>query len=92
MLYIPLQGIRMGELLMKAGVRMLFLALLASQQHELDVSPGFSADMISIQADILFLIRMWEDRMPWMYNYQHGVEDGIEAIIHKLREESIIKQ
>jgi hypothetical protein len=72
--------------------RDLFLALLASQEHELGVSPGFSTDMISIQADILFLIRMWEDRMSWMYNYQPGVEDGIEAIIRKLREESIIRQ
>jgi hypothetical protein len=34
-----------------------------------------------------FLIRRWENRMPWLYNYQPGIEDDINLIIRRLRED-----
>jgi hypothetical protein len=47
-----------------------------------------SASMFGVQADILFMIRMWEERMPWMCNYQAGVKEGLDMIQQQVRREN----
>ena len=49
-------------------------------------APRLSSSMFEVQADILFMIRMWEERMPWMYTYQAGVKEGLDMIQQRLRQ------
>jgi Choline/ethanolamine kinase len=45
-----------------------------------------SSSMFGVRADIVFMIRMWEERMPWMYTYQAGVKEGLDTIKESLRQ------
>lgn len=65
--------------------RELFMAAVESQEDQLLVSPRLSTAMTGAPVDVLFLIRMWEERMPWLYNYQPGVENGVIAVLNNLR-------
>jgi Phosphotransferase enzyme family len=49
-------------------------------------APRLSSSMFGVQADILFMIRMWEERMPWMYIYQAGVKEGLDVMQQRLRQ------
>jgi hypothetical protein len=69
----------------KVENRELFMAAVTFREDELLVSPQLSANMIGAPADVLFLIRMWEERMPWLYNYQPGVENGVVSVLNNLR-------
>lgn len=66
-----------------------YIAAVASLEDKPGNSLPLSASMTGVQADILFLIRMWEEAMPWLYNYQSGVEEGLNMILDRLREEGI---
>ena len=45
-----------------------------------------SRSMFGVQADILFMICMWEEGMPWMYSYQARVKEGLDMIQERLRQ------
>jgi Phosphotransferase enzyme family len=65
--------------------RELFLTAVASQEDNSVVSPRLSKNMTGASVDVLFLIRMWQERMPWLYNYQPGVEKGVTAVLNNIR-------
>ena len=51
------------------------------------IFPRMSDEMLGIQSDIVYLIRAWEERKPWLTTYNGGVEDGVKAIVAALRKE-----
>jgi len=64
--------------------REVFLAAVESQEEKLLVSQRVSTNMTGPTADVLFLIRRWEARNPWLYNYEPGVEKGVSAVLNNL--------
>ena len=64
----------------------------AIEIHEdrLYVSQRLLTSLFGPSADILYLMRMWEEEKPWLLNYQAGVEDRIDAILLALREKQTI--
>ena len=66
-----------------------YVAAVASHESQTGNSPRLSSSMVGCRAqeDILYLIRRWEHRTPWMYKYPSGIKEGINAIVERLREE-----
>ena len=66
----------------------------AIEFHEdrLSVSQRFSTGLYGPSADIIYLMRMWEDGKPWLLNYQAGVEDGVASILLALKESGTIEK
>jgi Phosphotransferase enzyme family len=69
----------------KVENRELFMTAVASQEDQLFVSSRLSTDMAGATADVLFLIRMWEEGIPWLYNYTPAAENGVNAVLNSLR-------
>jgi hypothetical protein len=67
--------------------RELYVAAVAF--HEVQESNRLSFSMVASRAqeDILYLIRRWEHRTPWMHIYPPGMKERINAVVRKLREE-----
>lgn len=38
-----------------------------------------------VQEDILYLIKRWNDKTPWMYNYQPGLRDKVEVVLENIQ-------
>jgi hypothetical protein len=60
-------------------------------QVELHESPSCDAprlchSMFGVQADILYMLHMWEDRMPWMYTYPATVKEGLGILQETLKQ------
>lgn len=63
-----------------------YVAAVASHESQAGNSPRLSSTMVGCRAqeDILYLIRRWEHRTPWMYKYPPRIKEGINAIMEKL--------
>jgi hypothetical protein len=68
----------------KAESREVFMAAVAAEEDRLCISPRLSTSMTGAQADVLYLIRMWDEGMPWLRNYQPGVEERVNAVLNSL--------
>jgi hypothetical protein len=66
--------------------RELWVNLATFQESPSSDSPRLSSCMFGPQADLLWCIRMWEERMPWMYTYVPIVKEGLDAIQETLRQ------
>jgi len=38
-----------------------------------------------LQEDVIFLIKRWNDKAPWMYNYIEGLRDKIETVLSNVQ-------
>jgi hypothetical protein len=68
----------------KTESRELFVAAVASEEDRLCVSLQLSVSMTDSRADVLYLVRMWDEGMPCLRNYQPGVEEGVSAVLNSL--------
>jgi len=66
-----------------------FIAAIAAREKEMDFEERMSTQMVCVQADIWWLIYMWGQEIPWLYNYNYGVEKGIDVIFDNLREAAV---
>src|SRR2546421_3604739 len=80
MRYTLYNGIPMEQFSMKDGVNGMRDGDVLCQQIEIHedrlyVSQRLLTSLFGPSADILYLMRMWEEEKPWLLNYQAGVED-----------------
>jgi hypothetical protein len=68
----------------KTESRELFVTAVSAEEDRLCVSAQLSASMTDARADVLYLVRMWDEGMPWLRNYQPGVEEGVNAVLSNL--------
>ena len=55
-------------------------------QHGVSDSPELSTILLGERADILYLMRRWEDKVPWLLTYEpDAVKEGMEKVMAKLR-------
>ena len=64
-----------------------YVKAIIAEEDQRSIFPRMSDEMLGIQSDIVYLIRAWEERKPWLTTYNRGVEDGVKAIVAALREE-----
>ena len=66
-----------------------FIAAVAAKERDVDFEARMSTHIACVQADVWWLIYMWEQQIPWLYNYNYGVEKGIDVIFNNLREAAV---
>jgi hypothetical protein len=77
-------GILDDQVRKKAESREVFIAAVAAEEHRLCVLPQLSTSMTGARPDVSYLIRMWDEGMPWLRNYQPGVEERVNAVLNSL--------
>lgn len=65
--------------------RELWVNRVTFQESPSSNSSRLSSCMFSPQADLLWCMRMWEEKMPWIYAYLPVVQEGLDAIQETLR-------
>jgi len=71
-----------------------YVAAVASHESQIGNGPRLSSSMVGCRAqeDILYLIRRWEHKTPWMYEYPPGINEGINAVVERLRDTGSIPE
>ena len=59
----------------------------AIEAHEHGEAETLSSFVLNnrLQEDVIFLIKRWNDKAPWMYNYIEGLRDKIEMVLSNVQ-------
>lgn len=61
--------------------REMYLAAMKSHEQAGVTSLSTFVSANRAREDVLYLIRRWNDKTPWMYNYQPGFKDKVEVVL-----------
>ena len=77
-------NLRLGEIVHRTCGEKYVSTIEAHERGEAETLSSFVLNN-RLQEDVIFLIKRWNDKAPWMYNYIEGLRDKIETVLSNVQ-------